>query len=718
MTSREPIIREESDEDEEESKPTSGNAGATSDLAKQDNLEVQLAEMLDDDLDGLEEIDEDMNKFQQDDLVKDALLKGVDLREYAREVEANLREVEKASITDYIKESNNLASLHSQIRQCDAVLERMEKMLSGFQGDLGSISSEIKHLQDESMSMNIKVRNRKAAEKKLGKFIERVVVPPDLITNICDGEVNEGYVEYLQQLDRKIESIEAGSTKDTLASRDLEPQIEKLRMKAVAKVREFLLTRIHALKKPKTNIQIIQQNVLLKFKYFNQFLADNGREAFLEVRETYVDILSKIYQQYFKGYIASLAKLQYDVANKNDLLGVDEKESRTLFGAKPDPKARYAVFSLGERGTVLQEVENPQPIIPHMAAQAGHKFTFEFIFRSVMLLLMDTCTAEYLFCVDFFGRNKDMFSLIFARTIALVVEAVEAYVASSYDCIGVLLMIRVTQQQQAAMLKRRVPVLDALFDRYNLLLWPRFKAIFDAHVDSVRQAQSVKRLWTTDVHPHYMTRRYAELSAALSALNREAGDDSLRTALATLRLEVAKLIARMAAEHSQHIAKIVFLINNYDLITGVCAERGVESEDGSYFGEQLAQQTSFFVEEELGASYGKLISFVKRTEPLLSAPTFNPERPPVDPAEVEKLVKEFNARWKQGIEGMNADVMKYFSNFKIGMEILKQALTQLLLYYTRFLDIVKKCFKNPPFSRDIVSIPNIMYEIRQYSRQI
>jgi hypothetical protein len=28
--------------------------------------------------------------------------------------------------------------------------------------------------------------------------------------------------------------------------------------------------------------------------------------------------------------------------------------------------------------------------------------------------------------------------------------------------------------------------------------------------------------------------------------------------------------------------------------------------------------------------------------------------------------------------------MKYFSNFHNGMEILKQVLTQLLLYYTRF----------------------------------
>ena len=59
-----------------------------------------------------------------------------------------------------------------------------------------------------------------------------------------------------------------------------------------------------------------------------------------------------------------------------------------------------------------------------------------------------------------------------------------------------------------------------------------------------------------------------------------------------------------------------------------------------------------------------------------------------------------------------------FANFKNGMEILKQVLTQLLLYYSRFTDnIVKKCFRNPPWAKDIVAINTIMYEIKKYSRQ-
>ena len=49
--------------------------------------------------------------------------------------------------------------------------------------------------------------------------------------------------------------------------RDVAPELEKLRVRAVGKCREYLMQRIYALRKPKTNIQILQQNVLLKAKY-------------------------------------------------------------------------------------------------------------------------------------------------------------------------------------------------------------------------------------------------------------------------------------------------------------------------------------------------------------------------------------------------------------------------------------------------------------------
>ena len=40
----------------------------------------------------------------------------------------------------------------------------MEEMLNGFQSDLSSISTEIQSLQEQSISMNVKLKNRQVWE--------------------------------------------------------------------------------------------------------------------------------------------------------------------------------------------------------------------------------------------------------------------------------------------------------------------------------------------------------------------------------------------------------------------------------------------------------------------------------------------------------------------------------------------------------------------------
>lgn len=50
----------------------------------------------------------------------------------------------------------------------------------------------------------------------------------------------------------------------------------------------------------------------------------------------------------------------------------------------------------------------------------------------------------------------------------------------------------------------------------------------------------------------------------------------------------------------------------------------------------------------------------------------------LDEAAVEGLVREFAASWKSGIEAINQDVLSFFSNFRNGMEILKQVIMIVL----------------------------------------
>ncbi|GCB82482.1 hypothetical protein scyTo_0021623 [Scyliorhinus torazame] len=130
----------------------------------------------------LDEVDTHIQANLEDELVKEALKTGVDLRHYSKQVETELQHIEHASIKDYIKESQNIASLHNQITVCDTILERMEQMLSTFQCDLSSISSEIQTLQEQSIAMNIKLKNRQSVRSELSQLVDELVVPNSMIT--------------------------------------------------------------------------------------------------------------------------------------------------------------------------------------------------------------------------------------------------------------------------------------------------------------------------------------------------------------------------------------------------------------------------------------------------------------------------------------------------------------------------------------------------------
>lgn len=74
-----------------------------------------------------------LNQNLEDKEIQEILKSGTDLRQYSKQIEKDLKDVENQSIEEYIKESQNIASLHNQIGDCDNILERMETMLTNFQ---------------------------------------------------------------------------------------------------------------------------------------------------------------------------------------------------------------------------------------------------------------------------------------------------------------------------------------------------------------------------------------------------------------------------------------------------------------------------------------------------------------------------------------------------------------------------------------------------------
>jgi len=657
----------------------------------------------------------------EDDLVQEALRKGTDLRQYSKQIEKELQDVENASIADYIKEAGNIAQLHTQICSVDGILGRMESMLHGFQEDLGNISYQIQTLQEQSVNMNLKLKNRQAVKGELSQFVDEMVISDTLVEAILDSPVTDrAFLENLHELDHKINFAKEQSFKEAKSCGDIKDVLEKLKLKAAAKIREFLLAKINAFKKPMANYQM-PQNAMLKTRFFFEFLLAHQRDVAKEIQDEYVDVLSKIYFSYFKTYLSRLSKLQYDEApDRDDLLGVDETQKRSLF-AKPTMKTRSAVFTLGSRGGLLAEVEAPI-LVPHAAADNKMRYPYESLFRSHQYAIVDNCCREYLFVCDFFmlvqgsSQALDVFTAIFDKTLGIFFKHVEAFTQETFDAFALLLCLHLCFRFRSLMQTRGVTALNKYWDAVEKFLWKRFKFVLDLHVESVRTTDPSK-LGAIETRPHYITRRYAELAGSVMSVNGTWPSETVSRCLAQLQVEVENFVLRMAAEFPTRPDQLIFLINNYDMIISVIVEKTAteESAEVEGFKELLASRTTELVEEILFQFFGGLMVFVKEAEAALERGSVETLASRKDERHVTQLAHSFANDWKRAIDAINAQVMRSFSNFKQGQAIVQTSLAQMIQYYHRFIKLFNVMpFKNYAVKGELLNIHHIMVEVKKH----
>ncbi|KAL0962345.1 hypothetical protein UPYG_G00338890 [Umbra pygmaea] len=666
----------------------------------------------------LDEVDIHIQANLEDDLVKEALKTGVDLRQYSKQVEAELQRIEQASIKDYIKESQNIASLHNQITACDSILERMEGMLSGFQSDLSSISSEIQTLQQQSVSMNMRLKNRQAVRSHLSQLVDELVVPGAMIQVILESSVTEQvFLEQLHELNNKINFAKELSFRETLACSDIQDIVDRLKIKAVTKIREFILQKVYSFRKPMTNYQI-PQNTLLKYRFFYQFLLANERTVAKEIRDEYVDTMSKIYYSYFKSYSGRLLKVQYEeVADKDDLMGVEDTAKKGFF-SKPSLKSRNTIFTLGQRGAVLSPAELEGPIlIPHTAQRGDSRYPYETLFRSQHYALLDNGCREFLFLSDFFmvaGNSAlDLFNSVMGKTLSLFLKSMSTYVSDCYDSIAVFLCIHIVLRFRAITAKRAIPALDKYWEAVLELLWPRFELILEMNIQSIRNTDPQK-LGVLDTRPHYITRRYAEFSSAIVSINQTFTSERTHALLGQLQVEVENFVLKMAAEFPSRRDQLIFLINNYDMMLNVLMERAADdSKEVEGFQQLLQARSQEFIEEILSSPFGGMIAFVKESEALMEKGQL--DRLKNDEARITQLVRGFSSTWKQSVEALSQDVMRSFTNFKNGTGIIQGALTQLIQYYHGFHKVLSQpTFRSLAVRSELINLHHLMVEVKKH----
>ncbi|KAL6883312.1 hypothetical protein ACP4OV_010726 [Aristida adscensionis] len=637
----------------------------------------------------LDELEEELEEHKNYDVLISILTNGEKQRDRAIMVEGNLGDIEQALIQDYVEDSDDLVLLHDQIHDCDVILSQIGSLLSGFQVHIGSISSEIRSLQEKSFDIGVKLKNRKLVETKLAGFVEEIVAPPGLVNMLVNGEVNDGYAKSLEILSKKLKFVQVDPLINaSKALKEIKAELDRLRQKALSKVSGHIVEIFVAMRQPGTNIQILQQNLLQKHRYLILFLKEHGSETFDYVCASYVDTMNKVLSAYFGVYVEALERLKRYDTSIIDIITRGREHLRD----------HRFMFSLGERANILKKIDQPG-LVPHISQVNSRKYPYEVIFRSLQKLLMDTASSEYLFIEAFFGEES-LFYQIFEGPFNVIDQHLDHILPNCHDAL--------------VMSNRGLSCLENYFDKVLIYLWPRFKIVFDMYLQSLYQCD-VKMLWIDGIHPHHIVRCYVEFILSLVQLNVECGDGQLDMSLERLRSAVDDLLMRLAQKFTIPKLHHLFLLNNYDMAISVLKEAGDEAKKlQRYFEEKLESNMTCFVDELLMEHFGDLLQFVRShvSEDLISYTEGS------NIADVEPVVKNFAVKWRGALELMHNEVVTSCSNLLSGMEILKAAMAQLLNDYNRLSECVKIIPGGSALNRHLVSITSISYEIRKYSRTI
>eukprot|EP00894_Picocystis_sp_ML_P001089 jgi/Pico_ML_1/51606/g2602.t1 len=209
-------------------------------------------------------------------------------------------------------------------------------------------------------------------------------------------------------------------------------------------------------------------------------------------------------------------------------------------------------------------------------------------------------------------------------------------------------------------------------------------------------------------------------------LNRKSEDAQIDHSMDRISGGVCSVLLRIAGTFKVKRMQLVFLVNNYDAILGMlqsaCTDGSQEQDSDSllkmieYYEELLKTNTDVVVEDILVGRFAGLLSFVKKVEKSSKVESSGGTK--IEEAEAQRLLADFSKVWKQSIDAVYREVVSTFPE-PTGFTVLKSVFTQFLLYYTRFLETLKR---GPPSTQELakkaVMIPTIMYEIKRYSQAL
>ncbi len=200
-------------------------------------------------------------------------------------------------------------------------------------------------LQERSKTINSKLEKRKKLEKNLNQFIEPLIIPPKVVLGIVNGEINSQWINHLKVIKikrdyykslREQQKINEDKNKNTnenenendtshnmVSLHEMEKVLHILILKAVERIRDFIVLKIRHLRVNGVNSQSIQQE-LLHVKEIYSFIYELHPKLAIKLRQAYINTIRWYYLNGFQRYARNLEKLKLHNVDRNVLICADE----------------------------------------------------------------------------------------------------------------------------------------------------------------------------------------------------------------------------------------------------------------------------------------------------------------------------------------------------------------------------------------------------------
>ncbi|KAJ3434534.1 vacuolar protein sorting-associated protein 52 [Anaeramoeba flamelloides] len=671
----------------------------------------------------LDDFDEGFEEYKNEEEIKNLLEDKTKIRPYMNKLNETLKKEKYSTVSEYFNMCDEYLELNTDLAECDGILESLESLMQSFSTTLSTLSGEIINLKNDSELMSIKLNNRRSVVSELSDFLTHAEISDMLINHLFNDPIDENYIEYIQELDRKLD-WSLRSDGDPKALEQFNPIVKKVCKHVLKRITNFFIDTFSNFGNKVNEILIGKITKLFKYVTLIQFVRKHDPKQLLQISYSYRINVAKCCYEMFQSQFKLMQKCLYGYGSKAPLIGYDElsfsiaqkklsnknkqkKKTKSNSNKKQNinntstfPNSSTNLLTVKERISILSKIPQKKLINFKEAVKNKQMFSMEIIFSQLILLLTRLTQSEALFSTDFF-QDLNLAKEILATSISSLENFITSLSKNSFDVIGIFLMIKINNKYSEILQTEIAGIIKGLFNRINMTLWPQFTRILEINAQ-----------------PTFSTRKYSELISSILILNNDLNENNVLFSLSLLRTEMETYLSKYASQLIDTKSQTLFLINNYDLILSVLSKNEIISAETQRFELLLEEQHEIYIEEVLKQYFNDLITFVGKTDAFLFESKLEKSerekrKKTINRKQIGKILKNFSKNWRDSINSIYQEIIRDFNNYTNGAKALKRALSQMLRYYTRLTEIIKLIEQNSNnFSNLIVNLSTIMKEVK------